>query len=63
MLLFLHFMVYLYVAMATYVYFFPGILALIRRHPNAGGVIFTNLAIAWTIIGWFVLYVWVFDRE
>lgn len=54
---------YIVIAAALFVYFFPSILAVILRHANPGGIFYVNLAIGWTIIGWFVLFVWVFDRE
>jgi hypothetical protein len=46
-----------------YVYFFPGILALILHHVDWKGVLWTNLLIGWTIVGWFILLVWALDTE
>lgn len=54
---------YLVVAAATFVYFFPTYLAIVRRHVDWKAVFFTNLAIGWTIIGWFILLVWSFDNK
>ncbi|MBI5456124.1 superinfection immunity protein [Candidatus Kaiserbacteria bacterium] len=54
---------YIYLALALFVYFFPTYLAFVRGHVDWKGVFFTNLAIAWTIVGWFVLFIWAFDVE
>lgn len=48
---------------ALYVYFFPGILALLLGHVDWKGVLFTNLLIGWTIVGWFILLVWALDTN
>lgn len=55
-------MFYVYVLAALYVYFFPTILAIIIRHINPGAIFFTNLAIGWSVLGWFCMFAWVFDR-
>lgn len=44
-----------------YVYFFPAIIAFIRGHEDAGGVLFANLALGWTVVGWFAVLVWGLD--
>lgn len=51
----------LWIAGILYVYFFPSYLAWALRHVDWKGIMFTNLAIGWTILGWFILLVWVFD--
>lgn len=45
----------------VYVYFFPAILAYILRHKEAGGILFANLAIAWSVLGWFMVLAWALD--
>lgn len=39
-------------------YFFPFIVALIRRQPNNTGIFVVNLFFGWTLIGWVVALVW-----
>lgn len=51
------------VAGIFYVYFFPGILAFLLRHVDWKGVLWTNLLIGWTIVGWFILLVWALDSN
>lgn len=34
-------------------YYFPFIVALLRRHPNENGIFLLNTFIGWTVIGWF----------
>lgn len=57
------YMIYLVVAAIIFVYFFPSYLAFAFRHADWKGVFFVNLAIGWTIIGWFACLVWVFDWD
>lgn len=46
---------------AAYVYFFPTFLAILRKHDDPKGVLFVNLAIAWSVIGWFLVLIWALD--
>jgi hypothetical protein len=39
-------------------YFLPTIIALLRRKPNAGGILLLNFFLGWTFIGWIVALVW-----
>jgi hypothetical protein len=40
-------------------YFLPTIIALSRGKANGtGGVFFVNLALGWTVVGWFVSFIW-----
>lgn len=48
-------------AAVSYVYFFPAILARILKHADAGAILFTNLALAWSIMGWFLVLIWALD--
>jgi hypothetical protein len=54
-------MVFSVVLAAVYVYLFPSLLAVILRHPDPYGVVFVNLAMAWSIIGWFLVLIWALD--
>lgn len=56
-------MFYVYLLAILYVYFFPTILAFILRHINPWAVMYVNLSIGWTVIGWFAVLVWAFDRH
>ncbi|PIR82197.1 superinfection immunity protein [Candidatus Kaiserbacteria bacterium CG10_big_fil_rev_8_21_14_0_10_59_10] len=46
-----------------YVYFFPTFLAYILRHVNPRAIFFTNFMIGWTVVGWILVLVWVFDTK
>ena len=39
-------------------YFMPAIVALLRDKRGAGGVALVNFFLAWTVIGWFVAFIW-----
>jgi heme/copper-type cytochrome/quinol oxidase subunit 2 len=40
-------------------YFLPTIIAMSRGKANGtGGVFFVSLALGWTVIGWFVSFIW-----
>ena len=54
-------MLLVYFLAILYVYFFPAILALILRHQEPGAVLFTNIAIAWSVFGWFMVLAWALD--
>lgn len=38
------------------VYLLPGIIALIRRHPEASQIAITNLLLGWSILFWVVAF-------
>jgi hypothetical protein len=38
-------------------YFFPTLLACLRRHPSVLGIFFLNLLLGWTVVGWIVVVV------
>jgi hypothetical protein len=44
-------------------YFFPAIVAGIRRHRNATAITVLNLLLGWTLIGWVVSLVWAFTNQ
>jgi hypothetical protein len=52
-----------YLIPILYVYFFPSILAYIWGHNYKGALWYVNLAIGWTVIGWFACLVWAFDLD
>jgi Superinfection immunity protein/Short C-terminal domain len=39
-------------------YFFPTLVALIRRKSNAGAIFILNFFLGWTFIGWIISLVW-----
>ena len=39
-------------------YFMPAIIALLRDKRGAGGVALVNLFLGWTVVGWFVAFIW-----
>ncbi len=44
-------------------YFLPGIIAGVRKHPNAVGIWLLTLFLGWTFIGWVVALVWAFSSQ
>lgn len=44
---------------AMVVYCIPTIIAVIKDHPNVGGIIIVNILFGCTIIGWILALVWV----
>lgn len=48
---------------AIFVYLFPTYLALVRKHIDWKGVLFVNILIGWTVLGWFILLVWALDTD
>jgi TM2 domain-containing membrane protein YozV len=45
-------------------YFLPTIVAGVRDTANGtGGVFFVNLLLGWTVIGWFVSFIWACSGE
>lgn len=41
------------VAFCSVGYFLPGVLASVRRHPDAGSIWLVNTFFGWTVVGWF----------
>jgi hypothetical protein len=39
-------------------YFLPTLVAALRGKIGAGGVFFVNLFLGWTVVGWFVAFIW-----
>ena len=39
-------------------YFMPTIIALLRDKYGAGGVALVNFVLGWTVIGWFLAFIW-----
>ena len=39
-------------------YFLPTVVAALRGKIGAGGVFFVNLFLGWTVVGWFVAFIW-----
>ena len=37
-------------------YYFPWLIAVLRKHPNAGGIFILNTFLGWTVIMWFVCF-------
>ncbi|VFN00320.1 MAG: Superinfection immunity protein [Candidatus Kentron sp. G] len=47
---------------ALVVYFFPGIVALIRGHHSKVAVLLLNLFLGWTVLGWLWALIWAFTN-
>jgi uncharacterized membrane protein YqaE (UPF0057 family) len=41
-----------------FLYFLPWVLALLRKHHNAGAIFLLNLLLGWTVLGWILSLVW-----
>ena len=39
-------------------YFFPAIVAGVRRHHNEGAILVINFFLGWTLVGWFAALAW-----
>ena len=47
------------IGIALACYFLPTIVACMRGKANGtGGVFFVNLLLGWTVVGWFVSFIW-----
>jgi Superinfection immunity protein len=44
--------------LAILIYFLPTIVALSRGHLSALAIFFLNLFLGWTLIGWFIAFIW-----
>jgi len=47
-------------ALGGIVYFIPSIIAAQRGHLAASGVLFVNLFLGWTVVGWWVCLIWAY---
>ena len=45
-------------ALLLLIYFIPGIIAFMRKHPNAMAIVLLNLFLGWTFLGWVAALVW-----
>ncbi len=43
---------------AALIYFAPALLALIRGHLSSGAIVVLNIALGWTLLGWFIALLW-----
>lgn len=43
---------------AVLAYFAPSIIAWRKKHRNENAIAFINLAVGWTVIGWFTAFIW-----
>lgn len=41
-------------------YFLPTLIAMLRGHDNTFAIFLTNLVFGWTVIGWFIAFIWSF---
>ena len=46
------------VVLGIFVYFMPGMLALLLRRQNSGPIVILNALLGWTVIGWWVFLLW-----
>lgn len=43
---------------AALFYFLPSLIAFTRHHHNTTAIVFTNLLLGWTFLGWVAAFVW-----
>ncbi len=43
---------------AALIYFAPALIALIRGHLSSGAIVVLNIALGWTLLGWFIALLW-----
>jgi hypothetical protein len=48
---------------AVLVYIFPTIAASRYRHPKHSAILFLNISLGWTVIGWVIALRWAFTPE
>lgn len=46
------------IALGTFFYFLPTLLALSRKHPSATAIIILNFLLGWTGLGWIIALIW-----
>jgi hypothetical protein len=39
-------------------YFLPGMVAIIRKHPQTAGILLLNVFAGWSLIGWIAAFIW-----
>jgi len=39
-------------------YFFPALIAILRRHHNRMAIVVLDVLLGWTAIGWVVAFIW-----
>ncbi len=45
---------------AALIYFAPALIAVIRGHLSSVAILVLNVALGWTLLGWFVALIWSF---
>jgi len=40
------------------IYFLPTLIAYSREHLHRGAIVIFNIFLGWTLIGWFVVFLW-----
>lgn len=53
-------MEFIFLLVILALYFIPSIIGFMRNHPSAIGILIVNLFLGWSIIFWFVCFVWAF---
>jgi threonine/homoserine/homoserine lactone efflux protein len=52
------------ILIAAFCYFLPFVIALVRgKASGTAGVLFVNICLGWTILGWFVAFIWACSGE
>ncbi len=41
-----------------FAYMFPTVIAISRRHTDAGLIVLSNLLFGWTVLGWCLVFLW-----
>ena len=49
--------------LAVLAYFLPWIIALLRGTKSNCGIFFVNLLLGWTMVGWFIAFIWALVAE
>ena len=45
-------------AAALVVYFVPGFVIIIRKHPHGTPILLLNVFLGWTFVGWVIALIW-----
>ena len=51
------------IGILIFLYLLPWFIASSRNHPNVGAILFINVFLGWTTLGWFAALIWAFLDE
>jgi hypothetical protein len=61
--IFMHWDMALYLLLGLSIYLVPTIIAFQKKHPSKRSILFTNILIGWSVIGWILALIWCFSSD